>query len=329
VLIVYNEPVLPADHPDAASEADILETVVEVEKVLIGDEFVLDKFGYSRNARLMLDKLDDWKPDVVFNLYEGEADRSATEVYHAALLEWAIVSFTGSPSSALAFGRDKVRTKYLLRGAGLPTAGFQVIDPSTDIHWMHAWPAIVKPAYQDASVGIDQGSVVASQAELAARVDLLLKRFGGPLLVEQFINGREFHVNLFDEGNELHVVPSTELKFQVGTGYWPIYSYEGKWNEASVEYKGTALQTGVTLPSPLQERVESVCRDAYRLVGMRDFGRVDVRITEDGTPYVLEVNPNPYLNSIGLVDGLKAMGRSFPEFIQGLVRNALARVVTS
>ncbi len=331
VLIVFNEPVLAKDHPDYASEVDILETVVEVEKVLPDSHYVVAKFGYARDPSLFLREIDRFKPDAIFNLFEGEADRTETEILHAAVTEWTNVPFTGSPSTAIALGRDKIRTKYILQGAGIPTAGFCTIDSLPAPAWPHSWPAIVKPAYQDASVGIDQASVVSSQKELEQRAEWIFSTLGGPAIVEQFLLGREFHVNLFEESinrpgeNRLRVVPPTELVFEAGPGIWPIYSYEGKWNESSEEYKKTRLDTGATLPSPLLEQVAEVCTTTYRLMGMRDYGRVDLRVTPDGRPHVLEVNPNPYLNSIGLIDGLKALGYGFPEFIQGLVRRALAR----
>jgi len=331
VLIVYNEPVLAKDHPDYASEADILETVVEVEKVLPDDRFVTAKFGYARDPSPFLREVERFKPDAIFNLFEGEADRTETEIFHAAIVEWTNVPLTGSPSTAIALGRDKIRTKYILQGAEIPSAGFCTIESLPAPAWPHAWPAIVKPAYQDASVGIDQASVVSSQAELEQRAKWIFDNLGGPAIAEQFLNGREFHVNLFEESsdrvgeNSLRVVPPTELVFEAGPGIWPIYSYEGKWNETSEEYKKTRLDTGVILPPPLLEQVAEICLQTYRLMGMRDYGRVDLRVTPDGIPHVLEVNPNPYLNSIGLIDGLRALGIGFPEFIQGLVRRALSR----
>jgi D-alanine-D-alanine ligase len=327
ILVVYNQPVLPAGHPDALSEVDILETVDEVEKVLPSSDFVVERFGYARRPQLLLDRLEAWKPNAVFNLFEGEADRTATEVYHAGLLEWMCVPFTGSPAAALSLCRDKIRTKYLLQGAGINTPAFEVIE-SSPVGWPHGWPAIVKPATQDASVGIDQGSVVTSQAELESRVAHLLNRFGPPILVEQYIPGREFHVHVFDDPQtgRPRVTPPAEIRFEAGGDYWPIYTYEGKWNEQSVEYKKTPLDTSVTLPSPLAERVDEICLATYHLVGMRDYGRVDVRVTSAGRPFVLEVNPNPYLNSIILVDGLKRLGFSFAQFIQGMVRATSARL---
>jgi D-alanine-D-alanine ligase len=326
VLLVYNQPVLPPDHPDSASENDILETVEEVAKVLPPDRFEVTRLGYARDPRVLLDKLGDWRPEVVFNLFEGEADRTATEVYHAALLEWAGVPFTGSPAFALALGRDKVRSKHLFRGAGLMTAAFQVAEALNPPPWPHPWPAIVKPACQDASVGIDQGSVVKSQPELDARVAYVFGRYGGPVLVEEFIPGREFHVHVIDgpDGRPV-VLPPTEIRFEAGPGYWPIYTYEGKWNEQSVEFKSTPYDTQVDLPGSLWEQVRAMCTAAYRLVGMRDYGRVDLRVTPEGRAHVLEVNPNPYLNSLALIEGLKRAGRTFPEFIQTLVHQAAER----
>jgi D-alanine-D-alanine ligase len=326
VLIVHNQPVLPAGHPDAVQETDVLETVVEVEKVLPPEAFEVTRFGYARDPRLLLDRVAEWRPDVVFNLFEGEADRTATEFYHAAVLEWACVPFTGSSAAALALARDKVRTKYLLRGAGLLTAPFLVLDEPRDLDWPHDWPAFVKPACQDASVGIDQGSVVMTPDELVERVRYVFDRYGGPVLVEQYVPGRELHVHVVEEsGSRLRVMPPAEVRFQAGPGYWPVYTYEGKWNESSIEFRSTLLVGGVSLEGELGERVADVCAAAYRLLGMRDYARVDLRLTPAGEPFVLEVNPNPYLNSVILVEGLKAMDRQFPDFVQGLVRNALER----
>jgi D-alanine-D-alanine ligase len=331
VLVLYNQPVLPCDHPDFLSEIDVVETVGEVEKVLVPDVYMIKRFGYARDPRLLLDTLAQWKPDAVFNLFEGEADRSETEIYNAALLEWVGFPFTGAGSLGQSVGRDKIRTKLLLRGAGVPTPAFVVVDRPPADPWPHPWPAIVKPAFTDASVGIDQGSVVKNQPELDARVAHVFGRFGGPILVEQFIPGRELHMHLFDDpaDGRLVVMPAAEVVFEYppGDSHWSVYSYEAKWNESSVEFKSSRLVGGMTLPSPLRERVEEICLATYRLVGLRDYGRVDLRVTPDGEPYVLEVNPNPHLNSLELVECLKAMGLDFGGFVRGLVANALRRRV--
>src|SRR5262245_62788859 len=124
VLIFYNEPVLPAEHPDAGSEHDVLDTVGNVAKVLEEAGFEVRQVGANHDPRPLLDELKKRPPDAVFNLFEGLATRTGTEVSAAALLEWLDVPFTGCPSTALALGRDKIRTKHLLAAAGLPTPDY-------------------------------------------------------------------------------------------------------------------------------------------------------------------------------------------------------------
>ena len=122
-------------------------------------------------------------------------------------------------------------------------------------------------------------------------------------------------------------MPAAEVVYEypAASGYWPVYSYDAKWNEQSPEYRASKLQGGLTLPPPLGDRVAEMCLAAYRLVGLRDYGRVDLRVTDAGEPFVIEVNPNPHLNSLVLVDGLTAMGHDFDGFVRGLVANALGR----
>ena len=327
VLVIFNEPVLPKDHPDAASEHDVIEATAGVVKILNAAGFPTRQVGFSYDPRPLLDELRDHPTEVVFNMFEGLATQTGTEISVVGLLEWLNVPFTGSPSSAISLGRDKIRTKYLLQGAGLPTADFLVIDRAPSAPWPYGWPAIVKPACQDCSIGIDQGSVVTTQAELDQRVVYILDRYGPPVLVEAFVFGREFHANLIEEGDELFSVPLAELRFAYSAGqpYWPIYSYEAKWNEKSPEFQGTPIDSGVVLDSGPMDTVRRAAVEAYKLVGLRDYGRIDLRVSEDGTPYILEVNPNPYIHSDAIIDGLKMTGRSHAKFIENLIWSAVAR----
>lgn len=333
VLVIYNEPVLPADHPHAASEHDIVETSKIVETILKDAGFPVRSLGFSVDPRVLLDELRDNPPDVVFNLFEGLATQTATEISVVSLLEWLNLPFTGSPSSAISLGRDKIRTKLMFQGAGLPTADFQIFDETPSTPWPHEWPAIVKPACQDSSVGIEQASVVQNQDDLNRRVEHVLAKYGGPVLVEQFVHGREFHVNFIEdpvktEGEPtLTMIPLAEIIFEAepNKALWPIYSYDAKWNTETEEYLSTPLRTPVELPQPITDHIRRVCGDAYYLLGLRDYGRLDVRLSVDGQPYLLEGNPNPYINSIALINGLKEMGRTHPEFIVNIVWSALQR----
>ena len=333
VLIIYNEPVLPLDHPDAGSEHDILETASKIEEILKNHKFPTRRVGFNFDPRQLLDAIRDYKPDVVFNLFEGIATQTGTEISVAAFLEWMNIPFTGSPSFAIALGRDKVRSKHLFRGAQLPTPPFVTFDQLPCPIWPHGWPVIVKPACQDSSVGIEQGSVVTSQDELEARVAHVMDRYGAPILIEQFVYGREFHVNFIEDAGEsplspaLTMVPLAEIRFdyQPDQKFWPIYSYDAKWDINSEEYRRTPLDSDVKLEAKFLKKIKEIGEKAFRLIGLRDYGRLDIRLSPEGVPYILEANPNPYLMSIALVDGFERMGRKYPQFIVDMIWNTLAR----
>ncbi len=328
VLVLYNAPVLPQDHPEAGSEYDVLDTVNDTVKVLKAAGFAVRKLGIDYHPQPLLDELKQHRPDVVFNLFEGIATQTATEVSVAALLEWLNVPFTGCPSLALALGRDKIRTKHLLSRGGIPTPHYLVLDEPGAVKWDSGWPAIVKPAQQDASVGIDQGSVVTSQTELDARVRYVFEKYGGPVLVEQFLSGREFHVNVIEEGldRRLRVLPLAEIAFRDDVpGLWPVYTFTAKWDMESAEYKASPLVAPVHLPSDQTEAMGDIAQRAFRLLLCRDYARLDIRMSPEGGFHVLEVNPNPYLNSLALVKGLEAIGRTHEEFLVELTRNVIAR----
>jgi D-alanine-D-alanine ligase len=121
-------------------------------------------------------------------------------------------------------------------------------------------------------------------------------------------------------------VPLSEVLFKCGADLrWPIYTFAAKWDENSAEFKASPLLTPVWIEQVLWERVQQVTQMAYKLIGLRDYGRVDLRLTDDGQPYILEVNPNPYLMSSMLVDGLAAIGRKHTRTVTDLVRLAASR----
>ena len=330
LVVLFNEPVLPPDHPDASSECEILDTVESVTATLIESGFRVSRLGVGNDLNVLIDGLKAQRPDAVYNLFEGLADRPSTETVVAGVLEWLNIPFTGSPSDTLTLARDKQRTKYLLRGAGLPTSPFFTVDRLPVPPCGLDWPVIVKPANQDASVGIEQGSVVTTQAQLDERVELILKRYGGTVLIEQFITGREFLVSLVEGAPDETgrcvplVLPFSEIVFK-DPDLWPIYSYNAKWATASDEYRATPLDVPVILPHAQMDEISDLARSAYRLLGCRDYARVDLRVTAEGRPHILEVNPNPFINSIALIDGLGAIGRDHAQFVTDLAWAALSR----
>src|SRR5438132_778451 len=186
VLILYNKPVLRAGHPDAASEYDVLHTVDTVSATLVQAGFKVSRLGLKHDPADLLARLRAEKPNVVFNLYEGTGDDGNTEAYVAGLLEWLELPFTGSPFQTLVLARNKHLAKSLFRGAGIPTPEALIVDSLPIAGFSLNWPVIVKPATQDASVGLDQGSVVTNSQRLEQRVASLLESYGPPVLVEEF-----------------------------------------------------------------------------------------------------------------------------------------------
>ena len=325
VVILFNEPVLPLDHPDAASEHEILYTVDTVQDHLARAGYAVDRLGVARDPHALVAGLRRLRPDVVFNLFEGLADDGDTEAHVAGVLEWAGVPFTGSPFQTLSLARSKPLTKRLLRGAGLPTPEFFVVDEPPAPASPLEWPVIVKPAGQDASVGLDQGSVVTSQQGLRERVACLLDAYGPPVMVEQFIRGRELNVAVL-EAPELRVLPPSEILFTSSEpDFWPIVTYDAKWKPGSRDYEATPPRYPAEVTARLRERLETLGKAAFRLLGCRDYARVDFRVRA-GKPYILEVNPNPDFSPMaGLAGGLQSAGLTHADFTVQLVQGALAR----
>jgi D-alanine-D-alanine ligase len=329
VTILYNEPTLPPDHPDADSEHDVLDTVDVVSKILLDAGLPFARLGVGTDPAAIIDGLKAQSPDVVFNVYEGTAEWGESETYVAGLLELLKVPFTGSSVQPILVAKSKTLTKQLLQTAGLPTAQFFMLDALPVPACPLPWPVIVKPALQDASVGIDQKAVVTNQPELDARVAHVLKTYGAPVLVEQFVRGREFHITVWNRGDETITLPFTEIVFleDAADPIWPIVSFDAKWKPDSRDYKATPVKNPPDPIDPaIEKKLSELCIRASELVGYRDYSRVDVRLTADGEPYILEVNPNPCINPLaGVAAALTTAKIPYEEFILGLVKSALRR----
>ncbi len=323
VLILYNEPVLSKDHPDRASEEDVLYSASIIDTALKELGFPRQSYGVTRSVPELLARLEQRDFDIVFNLYEGNGDDCITEVYFVGLLEWLKIPFTGCTARTLTLAREKPLAKSLFQANKIRTPGFVVLDSPKLPRKRFQFPQMVKPAAQDASVGIDQGSVVTTRAELQARVQYVFDHYGGPVLVEQYIDGRELQISLLqlDDSQEPMVLPFSEIAFDRSEGRttWPIYSYTAKWDEHSQEYLQAPVKVNVTVEPELQAKCVAVAKQAFRVLGARDLARVDTRVSAKGDVYVLELNPNPSITSIMLDEGLPSVGLNYNMFIEKLV----------
>jgi D-alanine-D-alanine ligase len=326
VVVFYNQPVLASGHPEADSEEWVRTAVEDISEHLTTAGLRVSQLGIGRNLAALPNLLANARPDVVFNLFEGLADRPQTEIAVARLLERMRIPFTGSPSRALRLALNKHRAKQRLLAAGLPTPWFRVVRKLPLKSETLPWPVIVKPARRDASEGIDQSSVVTGATALASRVANLLASYGPPVLIEQFLSGREFTVALI-ETPQLVPLPITEVQFSLSEAVpWPILTYAAKWHPGSPEYEAMDMRKGVSLPSALSESLIGLATRAYRALGCRDYGRVDLRMTESGEPMILEVNANPDMCPTAcFAKTLEAAGIDRAWLLVQLVHQAAAR----
>ncbi len=331
VLLLYNEPLLSADDPDWASEAGVLESVEAVGAALVARGHRVRKLGVGSSVERLLEKLPRIAPpDVVFNLFEGFGGVGRGESEITGLVELMGYPVTGSPAECLALVRDKARTKWLLAGAGVPTPAFRLIgaegptDERAVVALLSEGAAIVKPAHEDASLGIGPESVVTEPAALLRQIEHVRHRYG-PVLVEQFIVGREFNAAVLALG-EPELLPLAEIEFSgPGPQGWQIVTYEAKWAVGSAADRATPPRCPADLDPSAAQRIGHMALAAFRLTGCRDYARVDMRMDGQGRVYVLEVNGNPDIGpSAGFARSLGVAGFDYAEFADRMVRHVFA-----
>ncbi|MFO0938647.1 MAG: GNAT family N-acetyltransferase [Gemmataceae bacterium] len=329
VTILYNEPTLPADHPDADSEHDVLETADIIARHLQTAGLMVSRVGVTANSHSLLRSLDQAKPDCVFNLYEGTAGWGNSEEYVAGLLELLKIPYTGCPTLPMTLCRNKPLSKRLFAGAGIPTAAYYVVGEGPCPPCPIPWPVIVKPGEQDASVGIDQLSVCVNQEQLVERVEYLRKTYGPSVLVEQLVVGREFHVPVIEMDGKPLVLPFTEILFPPpadGQPIWPIVTFDAKWKPKSRDFAATPAKNPAEVDDALRANVSRIVLQTFALMECRDYARVDLRVDATGQPYVLEMNPNPCINPLaGVAAALESAKIPYTTFLLGCVRSALRR----
>jgi len=269
--------------------------------------------------------LADRRPRAVVNLCDELPGGSAHEMHFAGALELLGLSYTGATPLALGLCRDKVKTKLLLRGHGIPTAPFVLVDGDTTSLEGLRFPVIAKPALEDGSLGITDASVASGEAEARRAIDAVRGRYG-PVLVEEFIEGRELNAPLL--GNDPpRLLPVSEIDFTgLPEGAPHICGYEAKWETADPRYAGTVGICPAPLAEDLQRRIAAWSIQAFRALGLRDYARIDWRLSPTRGLVALEANPNPDISpSSGFLRSLRAAGLDYKAFLVPLVEETIAR----
>lgn len=293
----------------------------------------LRKAGYRARAVNLNDDLRKLerllrrnRPDVIFNLVEFFHDDSSLEPAVAAVFDLYKLAYTGATPFALTLCQDKAFTKQILEAHRVPTPRFRLLDePVVPRRLGLKYPLIVKPTWEDASSGVDKQSVVFDPQDLQPRVSYVDEEFGCPILVEEFIDGRELHVSVW--GNDPpEMLPPVEFDFsKLPPEHPPIVSYEAKWDPLAEAYHRIDTVCPARLPKRLLRKVEKVAIKAYEVTECRDYARLDIRL-KGNTPYVLEVNPNPDLTEgVSLMESAEAAGYSFSGALAWIVEFAAAR----
>ena len=334
VGILYNEPLAPG-LPGWEASRDVLVQVEAVRDALLalGQRTVL--LPVNGDPAALVAALRASRAEKVFNLCESVGEDPTLIGHPAAILELMGIPFTGSSAFALMLSTDKAASKLLLQGAGIKTPRFILYDgPSTLDTIDLRYPLIAKPRFEDASIGIDQDSIFRTAAELVAGAQRL-HSLHGPLLIEEYIAGRELNVAVLGAqfntplrgASELQVLAIAEIDFSdFPTELYPIVGYRAKWDESAFEYHHTPRVFPSDLPpevvSALQRDVLCCCR-AFQI---RDYGRVDIRLDETMAIHVLEINANPCLSpDAGFCAAARRSGIEFQELVRLLLSFAQAR----
>ncbi len=282
-----------------------------------------DLLAFQRRLRRLM-------PDVVFNQYDDVVYGAKYEMRLAAVVRMMGFPITGSPALALGLCREKYSTACLLAGQGIPIPGETAMLTSIRQVDEHEWefPLIVQASQEHCGLGLDRNSVVHSKKALREKVRQVVREFNQPALAQKFLPGREFNVGLVG-GNKLRVMPLAEVDYsKLPDDIPPIMSYAAKNMENTVEYKNTSVQCPAQNVEPeVAKRIGQVAARAFRAVGGWGYGRVDIRLDEQGNPKVLDINCNPLLDEgVGLARSAERAGLKWSKLLKLIVNAALERM---
>ena len=325
IAIVYNRPAATGS-ANWLSSQDVLRQVEAVERAMAELEVSHLSLPFDRDLDTFLAGIRREKIDAVFNLCESVDDNPHLGGHPAAVFELLGLPFTGSGSLALMLTTDKLLAKRQLSAGGLLTPASLTYEGGSvgdlpDI----PLPAIIKPRFEDASIGIDQESVLFTLREMREKLPDFHARYG-PLLVEQFIDGREFNISLFGYPVP-QVLPMAEIDFSAfPRDLHRIVGYRAKWDEDAFEFHHTPRCFPQDLPAPAEANLRRVAVEAYRLFMLRDYGRIDVRMDSAGNVYVLEANANPCLSpDAGFVAAAAQAGMNYTAIVHQFIQFLSAR----
>lgn len=322
LVILYDSGARDATDWTEEDIRSVLQPVNQIAKIMGDRGYEVRRVAVRHDLRWLAEVR---RADLVFNLCEGIGAVSRFEDMVTSTLELTGVPFTGCRAWTTIVCHNKALLNALLHSLGLPIPRW-ILPRGHKIPKDFPLPAIVKPAAEDASVGIDQGSVVSTRSALIQRVARLTEEYDD-VVVQQYVAGREIAVGFV--GNR--ALPVSEIDFgKMPQGAWPILSFDAKWKTGSPEDLGTQPVVPAQLEPELEKRIVAVAREAWKAVEGTGYGRVDLRVDAAGQPWIIEVNPNPDISDdAGLSRMAHAAGWSFPDLIVRIAEAALSDARTT
>jgi D-alanine-D-alanine ligase len=279
------------------------------------------------------ERLRQARPDIVFNIAEGFHGVNR-EAQVPAICEFYGIPYSGSDPFTLTLCLDKARAKETLAFHGIPTPKFLLVEKLADLYRVAeklTLPLFVKPVHEGSSKGITDSNLCRDHDQLFRQTEFLLENYRQPVLVEEFLPGKEFTCAVLGNGDEATVLPLVAMNFEsLPEGALPIYSFDAKFVWDRPENPLDIFQCPARITRELQASIERVTLDAFRVLGCRDWARIDVRLDADGKPNVLEVNPLPGIlpdpaDNSCLPKAARAAGIGYEELIQNCLKYAAAR----
>ena len=279
------------------------------------------------------ERLRQTRPDIVFNIAEGFYGVNR-EGHVPAICEFFGIPYSGSDPFTLSLCLDKARTKETLTFRGVPTPKFAVVEKIEDLEDAAEslkLPLFVKPLHEGSSKGITDANLCWDRAHLLRQTEFLLENYKQPVLVEEYLPGKEFTCAVLGNGSDATVLPIVGMNFEsLPKGALPIYSYDAKFVWDRPENPLDIFQCPARITRELQASIERVTLDAFRVLGCRDWARIDVRLDAAGVPNVLEVNPLPGIlpdpaDNSCLPKAARAAGIGYEELIQSCLKYAAVR----
>lgn len=250
---------------------------------------------HGRDLPQVIARLDSDRPDLVFNLCESLAGDCRNEAVIPSVLDMLRLPYTGTDAIGLGLSLHKDRAKHILHGQGITAPPHVIVSRLAELDELPEldYPYFLKLAHEDASIGIEPSNRVADAGELRARATELIDKYAQPVICERYIAGREVNVTVMGNAGDTRVLPLHEIDFSAMPDDRPhIVSYAAKWDENHVDYEGTKPVPMKNLTAELEAAITETSIAAFRALGLRDFGRVDLRIDAGGVPWVIDVNPN-------------------------------------